>query len=98
MARNASAVLASLGLHDKGIGLDHIQAANPQQNAYIERYNRMVRYDWLNHYLFGLVDQVQDYALDWMRSYNHERPNMALGGIIPKKKSALLTHFTSDCC
>lgn len=29
--------------HD--IRLEHIQPGNPQQNAYVERYNRTVRYD-----------------------------------------------------
>ena len=30
------------------IKLMYIQPGNPQQNAYIERFNRTVRYDWLN--------------------------------------------------
>ncbi|NQY26286.1 MAG: transposase [Piscirickettsiaceae bacterium] len=25
------------------------QPGNPQKNAYIERFNRTVRYDWLSH-------------------------------------------------
>src|SRR5690625_6074562 len=29
------------------ITLLHIQPGKPQQNAYVERYNRTVRYDWL---------------------------------------------------
>lgn len=82
----------------QGIRLDHIQPGNPQQNAYIERYNRTVRYDWLSHYLFESIEEVQNYATDWMWTYNHERPNMALGGITPKQKSALLTNSTSDRC
>ena len=82
----------------RGIRLDHIQPGNPQQNAYIERYNRTVRYDWLSHYLFESIEEVQNYATDWMWTYNHERPNMALGGITPKQKSALLTRSTSDRC
>jgi putative transposase len=48
-----------------------------------------VRYDWLAHYLFETIEEVQDYATRWMWTYNHERPNMALGGITPKQKSAL---------
>jgi putative transposase len=69
--------------------LTFIQPGKPQQNAYIERYNRTVRYDWLAHYLFDTVSEVQDYATRWLWSYNHERPNMALGGITPKQKSAI---------
>jgi putative transposase len=36
----------------RGIGLQFIQPSKPQQNAYVERYNRTVRYDWLNQYIF----------------------------------------------
>jgi putative transposase len=80
-----------------GIRLDHTQPGKPQQNAYIERFNRTVRYDWLSHYLFESIEEVQNYATDWMWAYNHERPNMALGGITPKQKSELLNRSTSDC-
>ncbi len=78
------------------IRLDYIQPGNPQQNAYIERYNCTVRYDWLSHYLFESIGEVQDYATKWMWTYNHERPHMALGGITPKQKLAFLTRSTFD--
>lgn len=39
---------------DNDVELLFIQPGNSQQNAYIERYSRTVRYDWLNHYLFGI--------------------------------------------
>ena len=73
----------------RGIKLQFIQPGKPQQNAYIERYNRTVRYDWLAHYLFDTVSANQDYATRWLWSYNHERRNMALGGITPKQKLAI---------
>lgn len=66
------------------------QPGNPQQNAYVERYNRTVRYDWLNQYLFSTIDEVQEFATRWLWSYNNERPNMAIGGIPPKQKLALV--------
>ena len=72
------------------ITLLFIQPGNPQQNAYIERYNRTVRYDWLSQYLFSTIAEVQDFATRWLWSYNNERPNMAIGGIPPKKKLALV--------
>lgn len=71
------------------IQLQFIQPGKPQQNAYIERYNRTVRYDWLAHHLFESVSEVQDFATRWLWIYNHERPNMALGGITPIQKMAL---------
>ena len=63
-----------------------IQPGNPQQNAYVERYNRTVRYDWLNHYLFDSIEDVQNRATQWLWIYNNERPNMALNGITPIMK------------
>lgn len=51
--------------------------------------NSIVRYDWLGHHLFESIAEVQDYATNWLRLYNHERPNMALGGITPKQRLAI---------
>ena len=73
---------------EKGIRIEYIQPGKPQQNAYVERYNRTVRYDWLSQYLFDSIEQVQQSATEWLWSYNHERPNMALGGITPKQRLA----------
>src|SRR3546814_7040979 len=71
------------------IRIEHIQPGKPQQNAYVERYNLTVRYAWLARTLFDTIEQVQDKATRWLWSYNHERPNMALGGISPMQKRAL---------
>ena len=73
----------------RGIGFNHIQPGKPQQNAYIERYNRTVRYDWLAQFIFASIAEVRDFATDWLWTYNNERPNMALGGITPKMKTAM---------
>lgn len=72
----------------KGIRIEYIQPGKPQQNAYVERYNRTVRYDWLSQHLFHSIEQVQQSATDWLWSYNYERPNMALGGITPMQRLA----------
>lgn len=74
---------------DNKITIQYIQPGKPQQNAYVERYNRTVRYDWLSQYLFETIEQVQEFATRWLWTYNNERPNMALGGITPKQKLAL---------
>jgi putative transposase len=72
------------------ITLLFIQPGNPQQNAYVERYKRTVRYDWLNQYLFCTIEEVQDMATKWLWSYNNERPNTAIGGIPPRQKLKLV--------
>lgn len=53
------------------------------------------RHDWLGQILFESVEQVQDSATRWLRTYNYERPNTAIGGITPKQKLALAAqlHF-----
>lgn len=75
----------------RGIKLLFIEPGNPQQNAYIERYNRTVRYDWLNGHLFSNIAEVQEHATKWLWTYNNERPNTAIGGITPKQKLAVVS-------
>lgn len=65
------------------------EKGNPQQNAYIERFNRTVRYDWLSQYLFESIAEVQHHATQWLWTYSNERPNTAIGGISPRPKLAL---------
>lgn len=74
---------------DQGIKLLFIQPGNPQQNGFVERFNRTVRYDWLNQHIFTSIEEVQEAVTKWMWTYNNVRPNMALGGITPKQKLAI---------
>ena len=73
----------------QGIRLEHIQPGKPQQNAYVERFNRTVRYEWLSQFYWDSLDEVRLFATQWMHRYNHHRPNMALGGITPKQRLAM---------
>ncbi|SNT19066.1 Integrase core domain-containing protein [Noviherbaspirillum humi] len=69
--------------------MEHIESGKPQQNAYVERSNRTVRYEWLSQYLWKDLEEVQQYATQWMIDYIHHRPNMNLGGITPKQRLAM---------
>lgn len=71
------------------IRLDYIQPGKPQQNAYVERFNRTVRYEWLSQYLWNDLDEVRLFATQWLYSYNHHRPHMALGGFTPIQRLAM---------
>ncbi len=71
---------------NRGIDIGYIQPGKPQQNAYVERYNRTVRQEWLGQYIFETIEEVQDHATRWLWTYNNERPNMGIGGITPAMK------------
>ena len=66
--------------------LEYIQSGKPQQNVYIERYNRTVRGEWLGQYIFETIEEAQDQATGWPWTYNNERPNMGIGGMTPAMK------------
>ena len=36
--------------------------------------------------MFATIKEVQDYATDWLWTYNNDRPNTGLGGITPAQK------------
>lgn len=71
------------------IRLLFIQPGKPQQNAYIERFNRTVRHEWLDEHIFQSIEHAQLTATQWLWRYNAERPNMAIGGITPYQKLAM---------
>jgi len=60
--------------------------------GYIERFNRTVRYNWLGHRLFESLNELQLFATQWQWIYNHEQPNMTLGGYTPQQRLAQAVH------
>ena len=76
-------------VEDRGIAIQHIQPGKLQENAYVERYNRTVRHEWLDQYTFATIKEVQNYSTDWLWTYNNDRPNMGHGGITPAQKLKL---------
>jgi putative transposase len=72
------------------IYISHIKPGKPQQNAYVERFNRTVRYEWLSQHYWQGINEVKEFATQWMYKYNHQRPNMALGDITPKQRLAMV--------
>jgi putative transposase len=71
------------------ISISYIQPGKPQQNAYVERYNRTVRHEWLDQHIIESIEEAQHHATQWLWTYNNERPNMGIGGLTPAQKLKL---------
>lgn len=68
---------------DNGMAIQYIQPSKPNQNAYIERFNRTFREDVLDPHLFRRLEDVREAAWLWMAKYNEQRPHDSLGDLTP---------------
>ena len=75
-----------------GVVLHHIQPGKPNQNAFIERFNRTYRTEVLDAHLFANLEQVQAMTEQWLVDYNEYRPHEVLGGIPPVQFMPRITH------
>lgn len=66
-----------------GMMIQYIQPGEPNQNAYVERFNRTYRNELLNLYLFRTLDEVREATYWWMIEYNEQRPHDSLDDMTP---------------
>lgn len=82
------------------VKINYIQPGKPNQNAYIERFNRSYRTEVLDPHIFSNLSQVRDISWAWMLSYNEERPHSSLGNIPPAefKRRLLAENSSLELC
>jgi len=69
----------------QGIALRYIQPGKPDQNAFIERFNRTYREEVLDAYVFESLAEVQRLTEEWLIDYNEQRPHEALRRLPPAR-------------
>src|SRR5690606_42026007 len=82
--------------NERGILIDYIETGEPNQNAYIERFNRTYREEVLDLYLFETLKQVREITHRWLIDYNEHRPHDALGDLPPVEYAARAKSSTSE--
>jgi putative transposase len=65
----------------RAIGLCYIQPERPDQNAFIERFNRTYRTEVLTANVFESLDQMQEICTERLQSYNAMRPRKVLASL-----------------
>src|SRR5574343_613547 len=67
----------------QGIQLLYIEPGKPNQNPFVERFNKSFRDEVLDANLFNSISEAQAAADDWLIDYNEYRPHESLGDVPP---------------
>ena len=65
------------------VHMHFIEPGKPNQNAYIERFNKSFRTEVLDAWVFASLDEVRDVSEQRRHAYNTERSHESLGRVPP---------------
>jgi putative transposase len=77
-----------LWMHNNKIGWSRIEKGKPQQNCFVERFNRTMREDLLDANLFFTLEQANEMAAIFQQEYNYIRPHESLNDLTPIEYAA----------
>lgn len=77
-----------LWLINKGIGWSSIRKGSPQENCFIERFNKTMREDFLDANLFTTIESANEMGEVFRTDYNEVRPHEALNNLTPMEYAA----------
>jgi putative transposase len=80
------------------VALRHIQPGKPDQNAFIERFNRTCRTEVLDAWLFTSLAEGREVTGDWLVTYNTLRPHDSLGRVPPLTDRPRPTSLLDSSC
>jgi putative transposase len=73
---------------EHGIALDFIKPGKPTRNSYVERFNRTLREEVLDLYIFNSLSEVRAATEEFVREYNEDRPHESLAKMPPVEFAA----------
>lgn len=75
-------------MQDNSIGWSPIEKGKPQQNCFVERFNRTMREEFFDAHLFFCEEEAQREADKWVEEYNEDRPHESLQNKTPIEHAA----------
>lgn len=75
-------------MHDNKIGWSAIEKGKPQQNCFVERFNKTLRDDFFDANLFFSLSEAQEKSSVWKDEYNQIRPHESLKNKTPIEYAA----------
>jgi putative transposase len=64
-----------------GKKLLHTALYTPDMNAYIERFNKSIEEECLNHIVFLSEEHLRDTVIAYLRHYHEQRPHQGIGNV-----------------